>query len=417
MRIDRSVELIRQGYRWAERLRAGAPAVATRLLGREAAVVGGPAGVRRFYDPRLTRRRAFPMPVQLVLFGPGTVHSLDDAEHHHRKAMFLEVLNAGAVAALGRRAEQEWESAIRRWAGTDRVVLFDEAVHVLAASVLPWAGVPVTADELPRRARQLATVLDGFASAGPAYVRAVLARRQIGRWAGRLVREVRSGRIRPAAGTALHAAAALRHGDGGLVPEQVAGVALLNVVRPTIAVAWFIAFAGMALHEHPGWRRRIAAGDEAALEAFAQEVRRLYPFVPVLAARAREEQDVLGVRVPRGGLVVLDVHGTDHDAAQWPDPERFDPNRFLHGSVDPDALVPQGGGDVTTGHRCPGESVTLTMLAVAVRTLARLPHSLPPQDLTYDLSRIPTRPRSGVVLDINAGLVELPGEDRRTAAR
>jgi fatty-acid peroxygenase len=351
-----------------------------------------------------------------VLFGPGTVHSLDDAEHHHSKAMFLDVLNPDAVAALGRRAEQEWESAIRRWAGRDRVVLFDE-VHVLAASVLPWAGVPVTPDELPRRARQLEAVLDGFAAPGPAYARAVLARRQIGRWWGRLVRNVRSGRIHPAAGTALNAAAALRHVDGRLLPEPVAGVALLNVVRPTIAVAWFIAFAGMALHEHPDWRRRISDGDEAALTAFVQEVRRLYPFVPVLAARAREEQDVLGVPVPRGGLVVLDVHGTDHDPAHWPDPDRFDPNRFLHGSVDPDTLVPQGGGDVTTGHRCPGESVTLTMLAVAVRTLARLPHSLPPQNLTYDLSRIPTRPRSGVVLDINAGLAEQPGEDRHVAAR
>jgi len=79
-------------------------------------VVGGPAGVRRFYDPRLTRRRAFPMPVQLVLFGHGTVHSLYDAEHHHRNAMFLDVLALDAVAALGRRAEHEWESAIRRWA-------------------------------------------------------------------------------------------------------------------------------------------------------------------------------------------------------------------------------------------------------------------------------------------------------------
>jgi fatty-acid peroxygenase len=38
------------------------------------------------------------------------------------------------------------------------------------------------------------------------------------------------------------------------------------------------------------------------------------------------------------------------------------------------------------------------MLAVAVRTLARLPHTLPPQDLSYDPSRIPTRPRSGVLL-------------------
>ena len=156
---------------------------------------------------------------------------------------------------------------------------------------------------------------------------------------------------------------------------------------------------GKALHEHPEWWRRIADGDEVALAAFVQEVRRLYPFVPVLAARTRTTQDVLGVPLPRGGLVVLDVHGTDHDPAHWPDPDRFDPNRFLQGSVDLDTLVPQGGGDVATGHRCPGEAVTLTMLAVAARVLARTPYTLPAQDLGYDLSRIPTRPRSGVILE------------------
>ena len=72
---------------------------------------------------------------------------------------------------------------------------------------------------------------------------------------------------------------------------------------------------GKALHEHPEWRRRIADGDEVALAAFVQEMRRLHPFVPVLAARTRSAQDVLGVPLPRGGLVVLDVHGTDHDPA------------------------------------------------------------------------------------------------------
>ena len=221
----------------------------------------------------------------------------------------------------------------------------------------------------------------------------------MGRWAGRLVRRVRNGELHPPPGSALQAAAALRHVDGRLLPERAAGVALLNVVRPTVAVAWFVAFAGKALHEHLEWRRRIADGDEVALAAFVQEVRRLYPFVPVLAARTRSAQDVLGVPLPRGGLVVLDVDGTDHDPAHWPDPDRFDPNRFLQDPVDLDTLVPQGGGDVATGHRCPGEAVTLTMLAVAARVLARTPHTLPSQDLGYDLSRIPTRPRSGVILE------------------
>src|SRR4051794_8656769 len=395
---DRTAQLIRTGYPWAARLRRGAVAVPTRLLGRRAVVVGGPEGVRRFYDPRLRRRGAFPAPVKLVLFGPGTVHGLDDVEHRLHKALFLGVITPETVAALGERAQQEWSSRIERWTDRDRVVLFDEAVEVLAASVLPWAGVPVDARELPRLARQLATVLDGFATPGPAYARAVLARLRAGRWAKRLVRRTRAGQNRPAPGTALHAAAEARDPKGKLLPERVAATTLLNVVRPTVAVAWFVAFAGKALHENPQWRDRIAAGDAAALDAFAQEVLRLYPFVPVLAARARSAQDVLGNRVPRGGLVVLDVHGTDHDPAHWIDPDRFDPNRFLQGEVERDALVPQGGGDVTTGHRCPGEGVTLTMIAVAARALAGHTDQVPDQDLGYDLSRIPTLPRSGVVL-------------------
>jgi hypothetical protein len=50
---------------------------------------------------------------------------------------------------------------------------------------------------------------------------------------------------------------------------------------------------------------------------------------------------------------------------------------------------PQGGGELVTGHR-PREAVML-----AVRTLARLPYTLPPQDLSYDLSASPPAPAAG----------------------
>jgi fatty-acid peroxygenase len=401
---DHPLALLRDGYRWAGRRRGGAVAVPTRLLGRRAAVVGGPDGVRRFYDPGLRRRGAVPLPVRRVLFGAGAVHGLDDAEHRHRKALFLRVLTPGAVAALGRATEREWRSAERRWAAGGPVVLFDEAVQVIAAAVLPWAGVSAPAGEVPRRARQLAEVVDGFATPGRPYARAAVARWRLNRWCRRLVEQVRAGSRQPAEGTALHAAAGARDLRGRLLPARVAAVELLNVLRPTVAVAWFVAFAGVALQEQPGWRQRIAGGDEAALAAFAQEVRRYYPFVPVLAARTRYAQDVAGVAVPRGGFVLLDVYGTDHDPARWPDPGRFDPDRFLRGTVDPDTLVPQGGGDVATGHRCPGENVVLTLLAVAVSALSAMPYQLPPQDLHVDQSRVPTRPRSGVLLVAGAAV-------------
>ncbi|GAA3228903.1 hypothetical protein GCM10017691_20500 [Pseudonocardia petroleophila] len=203
--------------------------------------------------------------MKLVLFGRDTVHGLDDAEHHHRNALYLRVLTADAVADLGRRAEQEWQAVTRRWAGGAPVWLFDEAVQVLGAAVLPWAGIPVASAELPRRARQLADIVEGFGTPGRPFARAALARWRLGRWAAGLVRRARLGQIHPAPGTALYVVATARDLRGRPLP---AGVALLNFVRPTVAaawyVAWYVAFAGVALHEHPEWRHRLAdPGGEA----------------------------------------------------------------------------------------------------------------------------------------------------------
>lgn len=399
---EQSVRMLREGYLWGPRVRGSADAAAIRIAGRRAAVVGGPEGVRRFYDPRLQRRGAFPPPVKLVLFGPGTVHGLDDEEHHARKALHLGVLTGARVAELASLAEREWAERIARWPARDRVVLFDEAVQVLGRSVMRWGGVPEDED-LGRRAEQMATVVHGFGKPGPAYARAVVARLQLGHWTKDLVRRVRDGRASPAAGTALHAAATATDRAGRLLPERVAATELLNVLRPTVAVAWFVSFAGRALDEDPGWRQRIADGDRPALVAFCQELRRHSPFTPFLAALTRRPQDVLGISLPRWSLVVLDVYGTLHDPAHWDSPDEFRPERFLDRDVDPDLLVPQGGGDVGDGHRCPGEDVVLTLLAVAVRALARTPLQLPPQDLAHDLNEMPTRPRSGVSLAARGG--------------
>ena len=101
---------------------------------------------------------------------------------------------------------------------------------------------------------------------------------------------------------------------------------------------------------------------------------------------------MLGLRVRRGGLVLLDVHGTDHDPAHWDAPEHFDPERFLTGRVDDDALVPQGGGERATGHRCPGEEATRLLIRSAVRALAAAPDACTAPSGPIDLTRMPARP-------------------------
>jgi fatty-acid peroxygenase len=97
--------------------------------------------------------------------------------------------------------------------------------------------------------------------------------------------------------------------------------------------------------------------------------------------------------------VLLDLFGTNRESRTWPEPAMFVPERFLFHTPTLYDLIPQGGGDATVTHRCPGESLTIALIAEAVRIFAAdLVYQLPPQDLTFDLSRIPALPASGLIL-------------------
>ena len=94
-------------------------------------------------------------------------------------------------------------------------------------------------------------------------------------------------------------------------------------------------------------------------------------------------------------MILLDVYGQHHDPRVWPEPYAFRPERFLRRPIGEFELIPQGGGDPRTGHRCPGEQITVSLLGTLAQRLARLEYYLPPQDLTVDLTRMPARVASG----------------------
>jgi len=325
-----------------------------------------------------------------VLFGKGAVHGLDGAEHRRRKQLFLDVLTEERVAALGDDVRRELAERVMSWPDRTPFSLFDELARVYGTCVVPWAGVLTEPGEAAVLAQTEAWIVDGFGFAPTAYTRACWARWSADRWARRVVREARQGHRPVPPGTML---AALATGPGASLPVDVAGVELVNVVRPTVAVAWLGSFALLELVRRPEVGSMLAQpAASVARRHFADEVRRTAPFVPALAGRCRRGTTWHGRRIAEGDFVVLDVPGTNH--VSWDDPEQFRPERFAERTPSPYELVPQGGGITGQGHRCPGEQVAMTLLDQTLQQVASTSLTISTSD--PDLTRIPTLPGGGV---------------------
>ncbi|QGG58624.1 cytochrome P450 [Paenibacillus sp. B01] len=280
------------------------------------------------------------------------------------------------------------------------------------------------------------------ASLGLAYVKGRRSRRQGEKRFAALIEDVREGRLDAREGSALRTIALHRDLQGQPLPARIAAVELLNILRPIVAVAVYVAFTAHAVIHHPEEAARLAREEEERqgqepesiaevggprglaaesmpdhggprgsaaesmpgkreerLQRFVQEVRRFYPFFPVAAARAGEPAEWAGFQLEAGQLVMLDLYATNRHPALWSDPESFQPERFAGWQGSPFKFVPQGGGGHDAGHRCAGEWITLEIMKESLDFLAnRLAYELPEQDLSFSLGDIPSLPHSRVRL-------------------
>uniref|UniRef100_A0A914DG29 Cytochrome P450 n=1 Tax=Acrobeloides nanus TaxID=290746 RepID=A0A914DG29_9BILA len=65
------------------------------------------------------------------------------------------------------------------------------------------------------------------------------------------------------------------------------------------------------------------------LEACLKETLRLYPSVPLIARQATEEIKVCNYTLPVGTAVVINPSMVHRDPKYWPDPDVFNPERFI----------------------------------------------------------------------------------------
>lgn len=396
--------LLADPYRYLQQLMAArdSDALQLRLMGEPTLCIAGGEAVDFFYDAeRIQRRHAAPEPLRATLFGKGGVQGLDGSEHRHRKALFLQMLNPASVAALVARTRREWLIELARWQNCDELNLYRALQPLLTAAVCNWAGLPLAPQERQLRTRQLVSMFDEAAGGLVGHLRSRWRRREAEAWARQCVEAVRGNRRQPPDDSVLALVARHRDERGALLPADIAAVELLNVLRPVVAVFVFMVSVAHALQEHPSWARRLrdrADGDDAL--RFVQEIRRHYPFFPLLAGRTRGLVKWRSARIPAGMRVILDVHGTNHSARDWVEPDRFEPERWHSFAAGlPRAFVPQGGAQAAGGHRCPGEDLAVQLMLLTLEIfLFRLHYRAEPQPSALDFGRMPALPEGGMLI-------------------
>lgn len=203
---------------------------------------------------KFARKGAAPKRLQKTLLGEGGVQGTDGAVHRHRKQMFMNLMSSERVEQLADLVYQQWLDRVGDWEASDRIVLFDEAHDVLCRAVCEWSGVPLEAEKVALRTHDLAAMIDGSGGVGPRHWRGRLGRSRSESWLQEVIAAVRSSQLEVSEEKAVGAIARHRDLHGNLLDTQIAAVDLLNVLRPTVAIAQYIVFSALALHDHPDYR-------------------------------------------------------------------------------------------------------------------------------------------------------------------
>jgi cytochrome P450 len=145
--------------------------------------------------------------------------------------------------------------------------------------------------------------------------------------------------------------------------------------------------------------RAPAAGDADRLaytEAVLLEAMRLYPPAWGIERRALRDQAIGGYVIPAGAAVLMPTFVTNRDPRVFPDPLRFDPDRFLPeaGSDRPDWAYPLFGAGT---RKCIGAGFAMLEAKLVLAELGRRWRlRLDPAHPVVPQARVSLRPRDGL---------------------
>jgi cytochrome P450 len=171
----------------------------------------------------------------------------------------------------------------------------------------------------------------------------------------------------------------------GEMREQLLAVLVAGYETTAAMMAWAL----HAVARDSGTRRRCADGGYASL-VIAETLRLRPPTWMFVRVAHRADRLPSGAAIPAGAKIYLSQYVSHRQPAIFPDPERFDPERFAGArTVPPFAYFPFGGGP----RMCFGEGLARLLGVTLLETLA------PAVDLRLVSNRQP-RALPGLTLQI-----------------
>ncbi len=103
------------------------------------------------------------------------------------------------------------------------------------------------------------------------------------------------------------------------------------------------------------------------LEAVCKEVMRLHPVIPGVGRALKVKTRIAGRELPAGVMIGCSIYLVHLHPDIWPDPDRFDPTRFIDAKPSPYTYFPFGGGL----RRCIGEAFAMYEMRVVLATVLK----------------------------------------------
>jgi cytochrome P450 len=347
--------------------------------------VGSPELVRQVFsgDPKQLHFGA-PNPLG-KLTGEKSLFSLDEEEHLEQRRIILPPLHGARMHAYEAIVEEETLREIETWPEGVELRTTDPFMRITLNIILRAVfGVRDGAlmDELRVKTPEAVKIGSRLMGMGPF-------QRDLGPWSpyGRFRRLIqrfewgvhalldqarRDPRLDEREDVLALLAQATHEDDGSLLSDREVVDQLTAIVAAGHeTTANTLAWAVERLRRHPAVLGRLVreadAGGREMRIATIYELQRTRPVIPGTGRMVVAPFELGRYILPPGTVIILPTPFLHNDPQTYPDPLRFDPDRFLGRRPDPNTWIPFGGGV----RRCPGAAFAHMEMDIVLRTLLR----------------------------------------------